>query len=250
MAKENLTAEQLREAKELDKTIKQLANIRTAFDQYKLGDVYILEEYDKRDPRQVWVDKTHMGFPVKYKVVYVSPEGVPHLRKLTVAGNPTGESHLPPEAAQLNLIRRLGHVNANSMIDDVHGQRFVPDPEQMDSILLQSEFDPMELHREKTKLFNDINRHNKRVAVPTGWNSFNKIADFFKSKQAGDKFWTAPGKQYVIQSVLKQGREWEITCTDMNMKTVTFNFSHFQHKRLYKEEPRSFKKEAAINGDV
>lgn len=246
MVKENLTAAQLQEAKQLDKIIKQLANIKETFSQYKLDDFYILEEFDKRDPKNVHVEKTHMGFPVKFKVVYISPEGVPHLRKLTVAGNPTGEAVLPPEAAQLNFLRRLGQVNSNSMVDDVIVQRFVPDPEHMDAIILQNEFDPMELHREKSKLFNDINRHNKRVAVPTGYNAFNKIGDFFKSKQPGDKFWTAPGKQFVIQSVIKQGREWEITCTDMNQATVTFNFSHFQHKRLYREEPRSFRQEAAI----
>lgn len=246
MSKESLTPPQLQAAKALDKVLQKLANIKDEMANYKLDEVFILEEWSKADPKNVSVAKTHMGFPIKYRVVYVSPEGIPHLRKLTSAGNPTGESYLPPEAGQLAALMRIGQVNATGLVDDIVCQRFVPDPEQLDSILLQTEFDPMELHRVKSKLFNEINKHNKRVAIPTGWNAFQKIADFFKGLKPGDKFWTAPDKEFVIQSVLKQGREWEITCTDMNKATQVYNFSYFQHKRLYKEQPRSFKQEAAI----
>lgn len=245
MSKETLTPAQLNEAKQLDKTIQRLANIKEELKQYKLDDVYILEEWDRYDPKKIIVEKTHMGFPVKYKVVYISPEGIPHLRKLTVTGNPTGESMLPPEAAAINMLRRI-NVNAQGLIDDLVCQRFTPDPEQLDSILLQAEFDPMAQHRDKSKLFNEINKHNKAVQVPTDWNNWPKIADFFKGLVPGDKFWTSPEKQYVIQSVVKAGREWCITATDMNQATVTFNFSHFQHKRLYKERPRSFSKESKV----
>jgi hypothetical protein len=185
-----------------------------------------------------------MGFPVKYKVVFVSEVGIPYLRKLTAAGNPTGEVHIPPEAEAIYALKRTvsNPVNAYGVLK----QRFTPDPDQLDSILLQTEFDPMEQHAEKSKLFNDINKHNKNAQVPTDYTSFNKIGDFFKSKQPGDKFWTSPEKQFVVQSVVKQGKEWRITATDMNQKTVTFNFSYFMHKRLYKEQPRSFSKESKV----
>lgn len=246
MSKENLTPEQQKAAKLLDKTIERLSNIADELKDYKLGDVYILEEWARDNPKTVWVEKTHMGFPVKYKVVYISPQGIPHFRKLTSSGNPTGEAFLPPQAAILQHLMRMGQANVMGMIDDVTTQRFVPDPEQLDSILLQTEFDPMELHREKSKLFNEINKHNKSVAIPTGYYAGNSIATFFKSLKAGDKFWTAPDKQYVIQSVLKQGREYEVTATDMNQATVTFCFEDFRHKRLYRDKPRSFKQESAL----
>lgn len=92
MSKESLTPSQMAAAKALDEMLKKLAHLKVDMANYKLGDTYILEEWNKLTPKQVHVHKTHMGFPVKYRVVYVSPEGVPHLRKLTSAGNPTGEA--------------------------------------------------------------------------------------------------------------------------------------------------------------
>ncbi len=245
MSKENLTADQLKEAKQLDRTIKRLADIKEDLKHYKVGDVYILESWDLANPKEIWVDKTHMGFPVKYKVVFVSDTGIPYLRKLTSAGNPTGDAIIPPEAEIVNAIKRT----SNSLKMGLFGgsaikERFSLDPEQLDSILLQQEFNPMAQHAEKSKLFNEINKHNKDVQVQTGWNSFNKIADFFKSLQPGDKFWTSPEKQFIVQSIAKVGREYCITATDINQQTVTFNFSHFQHRRLYREQPRSFAKES------
>lgn len=247
MSKESLTPEQLKEAKQLDRTIKRLTDLKEDLKNYKLGDIYILESWDTSDPKNVWHEKTHMGFPVKYEVVHVSDTGIPYLRKLTSAGNPTGAAFIPPEAETINAIKRSLSINNTGLF--AHGgtvQRFVPDPEQLDSILLQQEFDPMAQHAEKSKLFNEINKHNKRVQVSTGWNNFKDIADFFKSLKPGDKFWTSPEKQFVIQSVVKVGREYCITATDINQATVTFNFSHFTHRRLYRERPRSFSKESKV----
>jgi len=236
--KESLTTSQLQAAKELDKTLKNLRNIAEELKQYKIGDIYVLEEWDNWDPKNVIVKETTLGFPVKFKVCYISTEGIPYLRKITNKGNPTGEVYLPPEAIAVNSLRR------SAWIGDPACQRFVPDPEQMDSILLQQEFDPMAQQRDKSKLYNEINKHNKNVSVPTSHADFNKIADFFKSKLPGDKFWTSPDKQYVIQSVTKVGKQYEIKCTDMNQQTVTFNFSYFTFRRLYSKQPRSFTKES------
>lgn len=248
MAKESLTPEQLKEAKQLDKTIRSLSEIREDLKQYKLDDIYILENWDATNPKAVWFEKTHMGFPVKYRVVFISDTGIPYLRKLTAAGNPTGEALVPPEATAIHALRRQHStmLNITAMNNALFSQRFAPDPEQLDAILLQQEFDPMAQHAEKSKLFNDINRHNKNVQVPTDYNNYQKIADFFKTRKAGDKFWTSPDKQFVVQSVIKQGKQWIITTTDMNQATATFNISSFLHKRLYKEQPRSFAKESKV----
>jgi hypothetical protein len=243
MAKESLTAEQLKEAKALDQLLQRLTTISDEMKQYKLGDIYILEEWCRDNPKSISVHKTYTGYPAKYKVVFISPEGIPYLRQLTSTGNPTGEICLPPEIPMLTVLKHLDVIAANA-ISSYNQQRFVPDPEQLDAILLQQEFDPMAQHRDKSKLFGEINKHNKSVQIPTDYFSFNKIASFFKSQKAGDKFWTSPDKQFVVQSVVKAGREWVITATDMNQATVTFNFSSFRNKRLYKEQPRSFAKES------
>lgn len=240
MSKENLTAEQLQDANDLDKTLKKLANIKEQLKHYKLGDVYVLEEWYKNTPDEVVVYETSMGFPAKYKVVYISDQGIPYLRKLTGTGNPTGDAMIPPEAVAVAAIKRS--TNGTNLLGHQLCQRFVPDPEQLDSILLQQDFVPMAQHRDKSKLYNEINKHNKSIAISTY--DFNKIANFFKSKNPGDTFWTTPDKQFVIQSVVKVGTQYVITCTDMNQQTVTFNFSHFFNTRLYKDQPRSFGKES------
>lgn len=237
MSKESLSPAQLNEAKQLDKSLRKLANIKDELKNYKLGDIFVLEEWFG-DPNNAVVQETHMGFPSKFQVVHISTEGIPYLRKMTSSGNPTGEAFIPPEAVAINALRRFG-MNLDNVC-----QRFVADPEQLDAILLQQEFDPMANHRDKSKLFNEINKHNKNATIPTGPSCYNKVADFFKASKPGDKFWTSPDKQYVIQSVVKQGKQWLITTTDQNQATVEFNISSFLFKRLYKEQPRSFSKES------
>lgn len=238
MSKESLTADQLKQAKQLDKALKELSKIKESLADYKLDNIYILEGRSLESPEVTEIDKTHMGFPTKFKVVYISPEGVPYLRKITSAGNPTGESLIPFEAETLHTLRNHAAYKRDWQ------SRFIPDPEQLDAILLQQEFDPMAQHRDKSKLYNEINKHNKSITIPTDYNSFNRIAHFFKCKKPGDKFWTGVDKQYIIQSVTKVGREYQIVCTDMNQATQTFNFNYFSYRRLYKEQPRSFAKES------
>ena len=241
MAKETLTAEQLRQAKDLDKTLKKLTSIKEQLAHYKIGDVYIIEEYELYDRSKSFVHQTSMGFPKKFQVVHISDSGIPYLRQITGKGNPTGEAVVPPEASAINILKRFHTAGSTP-----ENWKFIPDPEQMDAILLQTEFDPMEQHREKSKLYNEINKHNKAAAVSTSWaSSYKDVSDFFKSRKPGDKFWTSPDKQYVIQSVVKVGKEYVITATDWNNTTVTFGFSHFHGGRLYKEQPRSFKKESS-----
>jgi hypothetical protein len=239
MSKVSLEPEQLRAAKDLDKALRNLTKVRDTLKDYKLGEIYVLQQWYPEEPEKTIYHETSMGFPAKFQVVHISDEGIPYLRKLTSAGNPAGEAYIPPEAVAVKAIQRFGGANI-----PVH-EKFVPDPEQMDSILLQTEFDPMAQHREISKLYNEINKHNKNVSVSSSWqSSWKDVSDYFKSRQPGDKFWTSPDKQYVIQSVAKVGREYVITCSDWNKMTVTFGFGNFHGKRLYKEQPRSFKKES------
>lgn len=241
---ETLNPSQISEANSLDKMLKAITEHKEQLKQYKLNDIYLLEEWYQDAKGPTYIEKTSMGLPVKYKVVYISPEGIPYLRKITGTGRPSGEARTPPEANFLfriyNAERHLNHYL------DKPNYRFISDPEQLDSILLDVEFDPMAEHRNKSKMFNQINKHNKKVTIPTGVGCFQKIAEFFKSRNPGDKFWTSPEKQYIIQSVVKQGKEWMISAIDQNNKPTTFNFSYFLYKRLYYEQPRSFAKENKV----
>lgn len=245
MAKDDtqLLPMQLRNAQLLDKTLGYLANLKEECKQYKLNDIYIRQSRYGLD-EDFDVEETALGFPVKYKVVYISPMGVPYLRKITHTGNATGDAFIPGEAPILRALMYQAQMGTQQ--DNAYNERFVPDPDALDAILLQEEFDPMAAQKEKSKLYNEINKHNKKVQIPTDYKHYHKIGEFFKSLKAGDKFWTSPEKQFIIQSVVKNGKQWDITATDVNQATVVFNFSRFFHKRLYKERPRSFSKESKL----
>lgn len=247
-----LTPEQHKEAKELDKEFKRLVSLKDELADYKLGDFYIMEECFGNNPKQWLPLKGHMGFNVKFKVVYISPEGIPYLRKLTPNGKPTGDVYLPDRAQVLKTLVLPNQYNPFSGVGVPRdaNYRFVPDPDQLDSILLQTDFQPTADHKDKLRLFNDINKHNKRVSVKTSAyapnGGYKAISAFFKTKVAGDKFWTSPDNVFVIQSIQKVGKEWEIMTLDKNQQEKKFNYSSFLWKRLYSEQPRSFAKESTI----
>jgi hypothetical protein len=242
MSKDDLTSEQRAEADHIDNIIEQLSNLKDKFKDYKLGDFYIREKFDPLSPKTKWVEKTHTGSPVKYKVVYITKSGIPYFRQITRTGNTTGAA-IQPRELNTGALAMVGR-SFNPINHGLVSERFVQDPDQLDAILLQEEFDPMAEHAEKSRLFNEINKHNKEAMIPTGWSNLEDIKKFFKSLTPGDKFWTSPEKQFIIQSVAKQGREYVITATNINKETKTFSFSYFQHKRLYKTQPRSYKKES------
>jgi hypothetical protein len=221
-----------------DLEFKQLLDIQKELEQFKIGDIYIREVFYKYAGSSE-IEKTNHNVVAKYKVIHVSPLGIPWLRKIGSNGKLTGN------------ICTIQHINdlINGMKRDhsPYGSedKFVPDPAQLDAILLQQDFNPVEEAQIKAKLFNEINKHNKRVAINTRPNKPD-VADFFKNSKPGDKFWTSPDVFFVIQSVVKGAGQWIITVLDVNQTTVTFNFSSFNFKRLYREQPRSFAKENKI----
>lgn len=245
--KTTLTLEQQELADTVDEHIVNLGKLRERLKNYSLGSCFIRQYKNfslATNKQELMTEKSNLGFPVKYKVVYVSPQGVPYLRRLTANGHPMGDAFLPPEAL---VLRELSYVarGEKSARGREPTEVFTPDPDQLDAILLQQEFDPTEKQREKTKLFNEVKKHNKGITVPTGYDQYHAIANFFKSKQPGDKFWTSPDKQFVIQSVSKTPKEYIVRCTDHNQKTVTFRFKDFVYKRLYSAQPRSFARETS-----
>lgn len=237
----DITDEQAREIRHMDKTLSAIRDIKDSFVDFKLGDIYIREEwYNWSSVKEARVEKTHMGFPIKYKVVHVSAHGIPYLRRLNPNNKPSGPLFIPPSQLMSIMPTVQEHLKND---ENKPTARFLSDPEAMDAILLQEDFKPMASHKETLKLFNEINKHNKRVTVKTDWNHFKNIADFFKNMKPGDKFWTSIDKFYILQKLEKGSKEWQITTLDSNQKPATFNFSYFHGRRLYSEQPRSFARE-------
>lgn len=248
--KEKLSDYNRKQIKRLDNAIKEISNIKDKLTKYQLGDFYLSESFDSIEPNIKYLDKTALGFPVKYEVVAISECGIPYLRQCSAKGH-VGELIIPPElkilAALEDYATRMSNVN-EAMVDwrgRTYLRQFIPDPDQYDAILLQKEFNPVEQQIEAAKLRNEIKKYNKSITIQTsGSGGYNAIANFFKAAKPGDVFWTAPNKHFVIQSVVKQGREWCVTVTDINQQTHTSNFNSFMYTRLYKAQPRSFTQEA------
>lgn len=241
-ANPDLHPDQIKQIKNLDLALKKLMTLNEefkSFADFKLGDVFIEEQWDEYNPADREISKNHMGFPYKFKVVHVSDQGIPYLRQLNPNGNPTGPLRAPPHKAML-LLEQLAAIE-----NRVFTYKFVPDPEALDSILLQQEFLPMASHKTKLQLFNEITKHNKAITIKTNDSgAYNNVRNFFKSLQPGAIFWTSPANMFVIQSITKTGKQWNIVCVDQNKATHTFNFAHFMYKRLYTAQPRSFTQES------
>lgn len=242
---EGLSQDQIKMVNDLDRALKAMKNVHNEFKDFKLGDVYVQEEWPAWNPKQVTLSKNHMGFPYKWKVVHISKEGIPYLRQLNSNGKPTGGIEIPKHS-KVTWLAQAFYINQGQQSQHPpETTRFVLDPEALDSILLQQEYEPMANHKEKLKLFNEINRHNKKVQIKTDYNHYPKIAEFFKSLKPGDTFWTSPEKGYVLQGLTKVGREYEILTKDLNGAEKKFKFSSFNCRRLYSAQPRSFSKESA-----
>ena len=228
---DSLTHEQRSFTNRIDSFVKKTLAVKEQCANYKIGDVYVMTMNGSNKE----VEKNSLGEALKFKVVYISSEGIPFYQQLSARGVPAGELSPVPEALFL--------MNVNTPYDTYWS--FVPDPDQLDAIMLQQEYDPMKQHREKLILKVEIDKFNKKIIVPTSWGQEKIYYSFFKGLQVGDKFWTSPEKQYVVHKrAAKMHGTWSITVVDNDQKELQFDLSHFEHKRVYKERPRSFTQES------
>ena len=215
----------------VDAHIRQVLALKDICNTYALGNVYVIES---GNPPQAHCNQ--MGEPDKYQVTHVSPMGMPFLQRLSSNGNPFGDVQLPPEAEGLRWTQ-LGNVGHDAC-------RFVQDPDQLDAIMLQQEYDPMRQHNDKLKLKLEVNKYNKSILVPTNYRSYKVYTDFLKNLKQGDKFWTSMEKQYVVYApAQKIKNKWIITVLNPDQQEEELQLSDFANKRLYESKPRSFAKE-------
>ena len=211
-----------------DNMMKMCSGVKERCSRYKIGDVYLMECDDKR------IEKNSIGEPLKFQIDYISPEGIPFYRQLSAKGISTGALNPVPEAAFLAYANTIFQPN----------WQFVQDPEQLDAMMLQQEYEPMKQHNEKLHLKVEIDKHNKSITVPTGWYCEDTYMGFLKSLQPGDKFWTSPDKQFVVHTPANKGSKWwTITVIDQDQKQIKLKLADLAHKRLYKDRPRSFARE-------
>jgi len=237
--KTELSKDEQERVKRTDKLIERIVKIQEALESFKLGDVFLRQDCYGDPPEDRYIHKNALGFPDKFKIIHVSSAGVPWMKVLNSNGEPTGYLELP-DCVEFEAIRYVEDAVKN--LNNYAYTKLIPDPDALDAILLQEEFQPMAPYKEQLTLFKDITKHNKSIAIETSFKP-NSVAKFFKSLKPGDTFWTSPVKVYVFQSLRKVARNQQITALNIDQVIQTFNFSYFSYRRLYSAQPRSFAQE-------
>jgi hypothetical protein len=217
-------------AEDCDLGAKRIREVMELLPTYKVGDVYLMklsEEYGGK------VQETR-GVPHKYRCIFISEVGIPYFRRIDNHGKATG-----------TVVSDVGDIFINASYEYDTSQ-MIPDPAQLDAILLNEEFDPVAEQARKAKLYAEIRRHNKSALIQSwGSDGERQIHKFFTGLKPGDTFWTGPNSCVVIEA-MKPGRNiHEGTVTiKKDGKTRQYSMSFFRYRRLYRVQPRSYKKEA------
>ena len=221
-----------------------LENIERA-KRFKVGDYLILYIWDYHNVKSLQVNS--YGAPIKYKVVYTSKHGIPFVKLVNSKGTPHG-----------TLFTVLG-----TEADDVSFRRhainfeFDLDPDYADSIILQDEYDPAVLHKNRKDIWKAVTQHNKNAKIST--HDIKDVITFIKTVQVGNTLWTSALSHYLVQGKTSMSTgAWNaqakenyktrlrgtvdvLTILDRKGKVINVTADFFHWKALYKERPRSYK---------
>ena len=213
--------------------------------QIAVGDFLILYLGDHTGAMAV--QKNSYGAPVKYKVVFSSKHGIPFVKRVSKNGTPVGKIFSCMGGLETDTYRYAGQKF-----------EFTLDPDFADSILLQDEYDPANLHRSKKDIWKAVTEHNKSCKIKTY--EIKDVTTFFKAVNIGDTVWTSNISYYLIQDKKTMSpkdfnsnvkREYEtrlkgpfitiLTVRDKKNKVRDICPDFFWQKALYKERPRTYK---------
>ena len=227
-----------------DCVLEKISKIQEKFSHIRLDDVLVRETTAFGE--KPTIDKNNLGHPFKFKVVHISRGGIPFIKLIGSNGNVKGDLiFLDDDCAFLeySLEEELARGHRFNVRGDSLKHRFLPDPDQLDAILLEQEYKPMALQREETSLLNEINKYNKKIIVKTNWCDRECIRRFFQNLKSGELFWMSSDKSLLFYSMNKVKNIYTIDCKDSNGVPRSLVFSNFFGRRLYKEKPRSFSRE-------
>ena len=239
-----LTAEEKQIIDEQETNLKAILERVERARQFKVGDFLIMWLTNYQGG---WVQQVNSyGAPTKYQVVHTTESGIPFMKQINAHGTTVGE-----------LIAGIGGID-DGYIDNGGRSRWELDPDYADSLLLQDEYDPAQLHNNKKMLWKEVTEHNKKCRVST--KDIPEIVEFLKTLKAGDLLWTSNVSHMLIREVKA------VTKQDA-MKLVSYRFSsrvrgpfilvvtvvdkkgvvkevaadYFFRKALYRLRPRTYK---------
>jgi hypothetical protein len=247
-----LTADEIDTVTQWDQDFKAgleaIAQAQADLELFQVGEVYIREATHLGGTKKIVT--TGVGTPIKYIVVHKTESGLPILKQLNVRGE--GQELMMPES--LEAIFNLHYPDVRG----VYREKWQVDPDKIDALLIGEEnYNPVAAQQERQELANEVKKHNKLVRIDTKTNFFvsgqgekkarANIVDFFKSLKTGDKFWTSHSIYFIFQSFGHAGVN-NITAIDANGKVIKTSTTHWLNRHLYRDQPRSFKKEAVAAG--
>lgn len=222
---------------------------------FKVGDVYIEEYRDTWNlgSNKTWhTNKTSRGAARKFLVIHVSKPGYGYMKEINSKGKATGMLRLPH---RLETILHFGTDDPTkftyswSFHDQSNSHRWVLDPEVLDSILLEQEFDPAAEAKERNALFNEITEHNKRHNLRE---KYGNVENWLRHAKVGDVFWSSPDSCYTIQKMTSEllykwrgdvSVEVFVEVLDKNKNVKTFSANQLHYRRTYSAKPRSYTRE-------
>lgn len=212
--------------------------------QWKLDDYLVLYTSDHLGNMQVQTNS--YGAPVKYKVVHLTNLGIAFVKKTSKKGEPVGR------------IYSCCGTESDDYRNMTQKFQFELDPDFADSLLLQDEYDPAQLHRSKQDIWKAVTEHNKACKVST--QELKDVVEFFKSVNVGDTLWTSNNGHFLVQdkktkspSDFNRVAKWRyqtrmkgpfvtvLTIRDKNGKVREITADAYWQKALYKERPRTYK---------
>lgn len=211
--------------------------------QLSVGDFLVL--YTGDDEKTLKLHMNSYGAPTKYKVVHSNQYGIPFIKKVNKKGTPIGP-----------IMSCAGNLETDDYRYAGQYFEFRLDPDFADSLLLQEEYDPSQLHKTKQEIFKSVTKHNKAAKVDTS--SLPKVVAFFQNLKIGDTLWASHSGYYLIQDIkivnskivnnskslrtsIRGPFVQVLTVRDKNNKCFEITADFFAWKALYKERPRTYK---------
>jgi hypothetical protein len=240
--KEELTSQDLVAIEAFNKEYGRVFETLEKARQLSVGDFLVL--YLGDDEKSMKLELNSYGAPVKYKVVHMSEHGVPFLKKVNKKGTPIGQ-----------LLSYIDNFHDHYETDCFE---YRLDPDFADAILLEDEYDPAQLHKNKQELFKSITKHNKQIKIKT--QEIKDISIFFASINIGDTLWSSNSNYVLVynkktmsayefnskakwneQTSMRGSSITVLAVKDKNGKIKEITADYFLYKALYKERPRTYK---------
>lgn len=259
-----LTPRDKHHVEEQEELVRELVTAANYIKSFNVDDYVVLHDRYLDDEDEVVEEPVtnSYGSSIKYKVVTVSKQGMPYLRRLGPKGALIGNLIALIDLRSKDPDHENDRLyNTDQYIDKCNEPVFKVDSDYTDAVILSDEdaYDPTAAHRAKSETFKEITKHNKGVKIKTS--DVETLFDWLLNLKVGDTFWRSQNNMFTITDIkqIMPNRDWqydkykptvrkrklrtipEIVVTDRKGKAAKLWPMDFKHKAVYTQRPRSYK---------